>query len=181
MDSRHPPEEAAWVHGHAHDPNLLPPEGDGHFVVRIPSGLEIPFTTAALAQLPYTEVAGCLIVSTGHGTSGPFTFGGVLLTDLLSHVLGQAVGQAAGQAEGLTALRQVDAATPLNLPDVISADGFGTRLLPVHLASGEPILLAYRRDGQLLTRAQGLVRLVVPAERDDALRQVKWVARIEIG
>ena len=171
MAARHPPEEAAWVHGHAHDPNLLPPEGDGHFVVRIPSGLEIPFTTAALAQLPYSEIDGCLIVSTGHGTSGPFTFGGVLLTDLLSHVLGQAVGQAAGQAEGLTALRQVD---------VISADGFGTRLFPAHLAGGEPILLAYRRDGQLLTRAQGLVRLVVPTERDDALRQVKWVARVEI-
>jgi hypothetical protein len=29
-----------------------------------------------------------------------------------------------------------------------------------------------------LTRAQGLVRLIVPHERDDALRQVKWVTRI---
>lgn len=167
MAARHPPEEAAWVHGHAHDPNLLPPEGDGHFVVHTPSGQEIPFTTASLAQLPYSEVGGCLIVSTGHGTSGPFTFGGVLLAELLAHVL----GQAAGQAEGLAAWRQVD---------VISADGFGTRLFPAHLATGEPILLAYHRDGQPLTRTQGLVRLVVPAERDDALRQVKWIARIEI-
>jgi len=35
-------------------------------------------------------------------------------------------------------------------------------------------------DGATLTRAQGLVRLIVPSETDDALRQVKWVGRIEI-
>jgi hypothetical protein len=36
------------------------------------------------------------------------------------------------------------------------------------------------RDGQKLTRRQGLVRLIVPREKDDALRQVKWVGRIVI-
>jgi hypothetical protein len=71
--------------------------------------------------------------------------------------------------------------------DVVSADGFGTRLLPAHLAGSDaeaeapPIVLALRRDGEPLTRAQGLVRLIVPSERDDALRQVKWVARVEIA
>ena len=163
MAAHHPPEEAAWVYGHAHDPNPLPPAGDGVFVVHTLDGREVAFTPAALAQLPYTEVAGCLIVSTGHGASGPFTFGGVELTALLAHV--------DGQAARLAIWRQVD---------VISADGFGTRLLPAQLVSEGPILLAYRRDGQSLTRAEGLVRLIVPSERDDALRQVKWVAKIAI-
>jgi hypothetical protein len=31
-----------------------------------------------------------------------------------------------------------------------------------------------------MTREQGLVRLIVPSEENDALRQVKWVARIDI-
>ena len=68
--------------------------------------------------------------------------------------------------------------------DVVSADGFGTRLLPGDLAdppSGRPPLLAYALDGAPLTREQGLVRLIVPAEVDDALRQVKWVDAIRIA
>jgi hypothetical protein len=35
-------------------------------------------------------------------------------------------------------------------------------------------------EGQPLTREQGLVRMIVPSERDDALRQVKWVGKIVI-
>jgi DMSO/TMAO reductase YedYZ molybdopterin-dependent catalytic subunit len=168
MAAGHGLEEAAWVYGHAHEPNPLPPAGGGDFVVRTPDGEQVIFTVAALAQLPYTEVEGCLIVSTGHGTSGPFTFGGVRLDMLLAYVLGRVMS---GQAAGPANWRQVD---------VISADGFGTRLTPADLASGRPTLLAYRRDGQPLTRAQGLVRLVAPDEHDDALRQVKWVARVEL-
>ena len=163
MAAGHSPEDAASVHGHAHEPNPLPPAGDGGFVVRLRGGEEQAWPVAALARLPQCEVAGCLIVSTGHGTSGPFTFGGVRLVDLLAHVLRE--GQAGWQRV-----------------DVVSADGFGTRLLPEHLAeeTAGPILLALRRDGLPLTRAEGLVRLIVPGERDDALRQVKWVARVEI-
>jgi DMSO/TMAO reductase YedYZ molybdopterin-dependent catalytic subunit len=163
MSADRPPEEAAWVHGHAHEPNPLPPEGDGDFVARLPGGEEAAVTLARLAELPQYEVGGCLIVSTGHGASGPFTFGGVRLVDLLAHVL----------APG-AAWQRVD---------VVSADGFGARLLPEHLAdeAAGPILLALRRDGAPLTRAGGLVRLIAPGERDDALRQVKWVARIEIA
>ena len=41
-------------------------------------------------------------------------------------------------------------------------------------------VLAYALDGQLLSRAQGLVRLIVPSERDDALRQVKWVREVRV-
>ena len=90
--------------------------------------------------------------------------------------------------------------------DLVSADGFGTRVTPADLsgegsaahmadasaAVGEittgdaahvgdrPILLAYTLDGAPLTREQGLVRLIVPSETDDALRQVKWLATIRI-
>ncbi|MCB0075748.1 MAG: molybdopterin-dependent oxidoreductase [Caldilineaceae bacterium] len=43
-----------------------------------------------------------------------------------------------------------------------------------------PSLLAITLDGQPLTREQGLVRLIVPTETDDALKQVKWVAEIVV-
>ena len=77
-----PEEEAGYVHGHAHEPNPLPPPGDGAFVVRLPGGEEQVVAAAALAALPQCEVPGCLIVSTGHGASGPFTFGGVRLAEI---------------------------------------------------------------------------------------------------
>ncbi|MCB0026115.1 MAG: hypothetical protein KDD91_23950, partial [Caldilinea sp.] len=67
--------------------------------------------------------------------------------------------------------------------DVVSGDGFGTRLTPADLVgapAGRPPLLAYMLDGAEMTRQAGLVRLVVPAETDDALKQVKWIARLEI-
>jgi hypothetical protein len=169
MAPGHPPDEAAWIHGHAHNPNPLAPQGDGGFGVRLPGSEEIAISIETLAQLPLCEVDGCLIVSTGHGVSGPFTFAGVRLDKLLVYAAAQAEGLAAGRP----AWRQVD---------VIIADVFGTRLAPADLVGldGRPILLAYRRNGQPLTREQGLVRLIVPQERDDALRQVKWVARIEV-
>jgi DMSO/TMAO reductase YedYZ molybdopterin-dependent catalytic subunit len=67
--------------------------------------------------------------------------------------------------------------------EVISADGFGNRVLAEELHQPDPAgpaLLAYLLDGQPLTREQGLVRMVVPSEKDDALRQVKWVGRINV-
>jgi DMSO/TMAO reductase YedYZ molybdopterin-dependent catalytic subunit len=67
--------------------------------------------------------------------------------------------------------------------DVISADGFGTRVFAKEAqtpTTTRPILLSYAIDGMPMTRAQGLVRLIVPSETDDALRQVKWVQRIEV-
>lgn len=162
-----PEEEHDWVSGHAHEPNPLPPQGDGGFFVQTAGGAGIALTVVALLVMPYTEVGGCLIVSTGHGASGPFTFGGVRLDDVLAHV----TRLAAGQVQGQLVWRYVN---------VISADGFGTRLFPAHLTGGHPILLAYRRDGEPLTREQGLVRLIVPDDTKDALRQVKWIAKIVI-
>ncbi len=158
-----PAAEPGWVHGHSHDPNPEPPPGDATIAARLPDGATVQLSVATLRALPYREIGNCYIVSTGHGTSGPFVFGGVTLADLLVHLLPTA-----------GAWRQVD---------VVSGDGFGTRLTPADLAeapAGRPPLLAYKLDGAEMTRQAGLVRLVVPAETDDALKQVKWIARLEI-
>ena len=189
--------EPAWLHGHAHEPNLQPPAGDGDFVVSAPSGRQV-VSLADLQALPYIAVADCLIVSTGHGTSGPFAFGGVRLSDLIDSVLGARRSSETGEntvadrgeyrGEYRGESREEDRGVPPQQPawqyaDLVSADGFGTRLAPADLAAtaGRPVLLAYTLNGIPLTRAQGLVRLIVPSETDDALRQVKWLAMITIA
>jgi DMSO/TMAO reductase YedYZ molybdopterin-dependent catalytic subunit len=123
-----------------------------------PDGTQTTITVANLENLPQQIIDDCYIVSTGHGTSGPFHFEGVTLADLLDAYEVNRWGYA----------------------DVVSADGFGTRIHSdeVTITSERPILLALACDGEGLTREQGLVRLIVPSERNDALRQVKWVARI---
>lgn len=146
---------------HAHDPNPEPPSQDPSFVVESPQGATQTVSVHMLRSLPRTSVSDCYIVSTGHGTSGPFTFGGVTLLDLVRHTV------------------QV----PWSEVEVISADGFGNRVMKGELLDPDPagpILLAYAIDGKAMTREEGLVRLVVPSERDDALRQVKWVGRINV-
>lgn len=156
-------QEPTWVHGHAHEPNPAPPLAATAFVVQLPDGTRQTWDVADLQQLATTTVTDCYIVSTGHGTSGPFTFAGVRLQDFLAEAL---------PADQLW-----------HTLDVVSADGFGTRLTVDDLAQEQaerPSLLAHTLDGQPLTREKGLVRLVVPTETDDALRQVKWVAQIII-
>jgi DMSO/TMAO reductase YedYZ molybdopterin-dependent catalytic subunit len=108
-----------------------------------------------LQELPQTTVADCYIVSTEHGTSGPFAFTGVTLRDFA----------------------QVYVAGQWSQMEVVSGDGFGCR---VWAAEAGEALLAWEIDGRPLTRREGLVRLIVPAERDDALRQVKWVGEVRI-
>lgn len=151
-----------WLHRHAHDPNPTPPPGDPGFVVMHPNGSQTTVNVADLYALPAFDAPDCYIVSTGHGVSGPFTFTGVRLRDLLEYVLGTA--------------------TCWRCADVVSADGFGARVFreELHMSTNRPILLSYAIDGSAMTRAQGLVRLVVPDETKDALRQVKWVARIVV-
>jgi DMSO/TMAO reductase YedYZ molybdopterin-dependent catalytic subunit len=164
MPAGHAHSEPDWVHRHPHEPNLAIPAGDGAFAVELPAGAARSFTLADLQQMPTVTVDDCYIVSTGHGVSGPFRFTGVTLRELLRRVLPADL-----------AWRHVD---------VVSIDGFGTRLLPGDLAdppAGRPPLLAYAVDGAPLTRGQGLVRLIVPAEVDDALRQVKWVSVIRVA
>lgn len=152
----------AWLHGHAHEPNPEPPSPDATLIVQKLDQVEVQIEVNDLQKLPLTQVDDCWIISTGHGTSGPFTFGGARLLDLLDSLL--------------------DSAAPWQYANVISADGFGTRIHANELRTATlcPILLAYAMNGAALTRRQGLVRLIVPSETDDALRQVKWVGRIEI-
>jgi len=155
------PADPAWVHGHAHEPNSAPPSPDTAFLVRLPDGQTLSWDVVDLLALATTTVADCYIVSTGHNTSGPFAFTGVRLHDFLTQIL--------------------PAGDDWHTVDVISNDGFGTRLKRADLVqepAQRPALLAHTLDGQPLTRAQGLLRLIVPTETDDALRQVKWVAQI---
>ncbi len=148
-----------WTPPYAHDPNPHPPDDDPALVLVL-GGRRIRLEPADLLALLQIELADCYIVSTGHGTSGPFTFGGVALAELPARY-------------GAGAWRAVD---------VISADGFRTRLSRDELArfAARPPLLAMVIDGMAMTRGQGLVRLIVPQETDDALRQVKWVAEVRV-
>lgn len=144
---------------HAHEPNPLPPTSDTAITLIEPGGITI-ITLDDLRRLPRTVVRDCLIVSTGHGISGPFSFAGVTLKDVIA-------SRTDNYWRELT---------------ILSADGFGTRLYAheVFEPTDRPILLAYELDGRLLTREKGLVRLIVPSETDDALRQVKWVREIQL-
>ena len=90
-------DEPDWVHGHPHEPNPAPPTWDTAFVVRLPGGVKRRFDVSDLQQMPQTEVGDCLIVSTGHGTSGPFTFRGVRLLDFLQKVIATGVCLADGE------------------------------------------------------------------------------------
>ena len=145
---------------HAHEPNLEPPAGDGSFQLVGRNGRLQTITVPQLKKLPFTEIDECYIVSTGHGTSGPFCFGGVTLQDFAHHFVD-------GDWQEL---------------EVVSVDGFGNRVFrdEVKVDIKRPILLAYQIDGQTLSRHDGLVRMIVPQETDDALRQVKWIGEIRV-
>ncbi len=149
---------------HAHDPNPAPPTDDPNVMLTLPNGTQHRITVDELSSLPVVMLQNCFIVSTGHGTSGPFHFAGPTLYSLVGHYLN----------EGEQPWSQVE---------VISADGFGTRISAEELQqpSGvNQIILACTIDGQPMARQQGLVRLIVPTERDDALRQVKWIGTINV-
>jgi DMSO/TMAO reductase YedYZ molybdopterin-dependent catalytic subunit len=147
---------------HSHEPNPEPPTADPTITLITPDEREILVTVEELRKgFTAVTLSDCYIVSTGHGTSGPFTFTGVRLLDLIEQ-----------SAKGKWS--QVE---------VVSADGFGNRVMAAELrdpGSAGPVLLAYAIDGDPLTRGQGLVRMIVPSERDDALRQVKWVEVVRI-
>lgn len=159
----HTHDEPDWLHGHPHEPNLAPPSDDAAITLILPDGETHRLTVDALRALPFTTVPNCYIVSTGHGTSGPFSFGGVTLAALLAAFLPD---EAKWQ-----------------FVDVVSGDGFGARLRreeTLDHAGDRPMLLAYLVNGESMTRQAGLVRLIAPTETDDALKQVKWVAQIVV-
>lgn len=158
MPTQPGPEIPDWLHGHAHEPNPAPPSADATLVLHRPDGQTISLTPDDLARLPQTAVPDCMIASTGHPPSGPFTFGGVRLADLLA-------------AHGVSRWEYAD---------IVSGDGFGARITAQEVSTIPSIILATTMDGTPLSRDQGLVRLIVPTETADALRQVKWIARIEV-
>jgi hypothetical protein len=148
---------------HSHEPNPEPPTAVPTIRLITPDDQQVEVTVTMLAG-GYTAVTipNCYIVSTGHGTSGPFAFTGVRLLDVVQQYAGDA------------GWSQVE---------VVSADGFGNRVMAAELYKPDlagPIILAYALDGEMLDRMQGLVRMVVPSEKDDALRQVKWVDVVRI-
>ncbi len=146
---------------HFHEPNPRPPTDDATFVVVLPDGEKRPFTPHSLQQLPQTTISDCYIISTGHGTSGPFTFGGVSLKVFIDSL-------------GISTWHKLE---------IVSADGFGNRVFVEEVQDGDgkrPFLLATSINGTPMTREQGLIRLIVPTETDDALRQVKWIGQIRV-
>ena len=149
-----------WQQPHTHDSNPTPPGDDATFAVITSHGRAV-VTVAALRALPAHTLRGATIASTGHAASGPFDFTGAPLCAVI-----------AAYAPGVWAAALVS-----------SGDGFETRVLaPEWLGEpARPILLAYAVDGRPLSRAEGLVRLIVPSETAEALRQVKWVAEIRLS
>lgn len=147
---------------HSHDPNPAPPSPDSTIIFSLPNGTKQFIEVEHLHVLPAVSLANCYIVSTGHGTTGPFTFGGPTLLSLIQ-----------------ACTEQIN----WDVVEVVSGDGFGTRVTRKELnqpTNAGPIILAYAIDRQPMSREQGLVRLIVPSERDDALRQVKWVEEVRI-
>ena len=148
-----------WPDSHSHEPNPVVPEGDERVKLVI-GGTGRMLDLADLRAIKYTELSDVAIASSGHPSTGPFRFGGALVSDLLAALM--------------------PGATEVDHVDFVSADGYGTRLDGALLRAFPGPLIAYAIDGAPMRREQGLVRLIVPAEIDAALHQVKWLARIEV-
>lgn len=136
---------------HSHSNNTTPPDDNTDISLLLPAGEVKTLTLEALQQYPATHFAYSYV--TDHGTHGPYQLTGVRLLDLLD-------GVSWAQLE------------------VISADGFGNRILREELGADNLVMLYYASNGELLSRQNGLVRLVVPSETDNALRQIKWVREV---
>ena len=78
-------ETADPLQPHSHDPNPAPPTDDPMFELVLPNGRSQTISVQDLRQLPIVSVTDCYIISTGHGSSGPFTFAGAMLLDFVNH------------------------------------------------------------------------------------------------
>ncbi len=144
----------------SHIPHSHPPGKNPSLRITVPGMESICLGIDALSALPALEQTDCYIVSTGHGTSGPFRFAGPTLAALASRC-------------GIAEFESVR---------VTSGDRFFTILTAQEVALSHPgsaVMLALYLDGHPLTREQGLVRLIVPTEKRDALKQIKWVSHLE--
>lgn len=148
-----------WTPLHSHEPNPEPPTDDPTFAI-IYRGRSESITPDFLLTMPQEMVDDCYIVSTGHGTSGPFEFGGVQLKAIIEKFV----------------------EPPWSTVDILSADGFRTRIRHDELerSAERPALLALSKDGEPLSRVEGLVRLIVPHETESALQQVKWISQLRV-
>ena len=148
---------------HSHDNNLTPPDYDPTLILTVPDGDEISISLVDLmVEYPESTIPAYQYM-TDHGMHGPYRLDGVRLIDLIN--------------------AHIKPDTRYSSVEVVSADGFGNRILPdelVDVSPAGPILLCYRSNGEPLGRRHGLVRLVVPSETDNALRQIKWVRRIVV-
>ena len=138
---------------HSHNNNELPPNDDPTLTVIRPNNKRTTYTLTTLATLPQSQLTYSF--ATDHGIHGPYLLSGVALRDLVGDAVFSEI-------------------------EVVSADGFGNRIFAAELGEDRPILLCTHSDGQPLQRKNGLVRLVVPSEIDNALRQIKWVNLIRL-
>ena len=148
---------------HSHDNNVQPPDADPTIRLTLLTGESISLTLDQLKTKYPQSAIPSYQYSTDHGMHGPYRLVGVALGDLV--------------------WAHIDSVAEWTEVEVISADQFGNRVFAEELAPGlkeDPILLCYESNGTLLSRQHGLVRLVVPSETDNALRQIKWVREIRI-
>lgn len=147
---------------HAHVDNPDPPDADPTLYFVDLAGRETAVSLTSLLRDYPQAMIPAYTYTTDHGQHGPYRLAGVSLRAFLDH---HGAWSAAWQSVA-----------------VISADGFGNRVLRQELVaeSGDPLLLCTHIDGERLARRRGLVRLVAPSETENALRQVKWVRRIEL-
>lgn len=144
---------------HSHDNNEAPPDENLDLLLIGPNGREIPIPAAALPTYPQAIIPH-YEYTTDHGKHGPYKLTGVALLDLITQHITAAWSEV----------------------EVLSADGFGNRVFRAELETptAAPVLLCTATNGRPLTRAEGAIRLVVPSETDNALRQIKWVRTIRL-
>lgn len=145
---------------HSHDNNPSPPDNDTAIRLIDPAGKQNIIPLGKLLKDYPQWTIPTYTYTTDHGQHGPYRLEGVRLLDLIDQNLD----------------------LPWNQVEVVSADGFGNHLLRSELAppKEDPVLLCTRSNGEQLQRQHGLVRLVVPSETDNALRQIKWVRQIVV-
>lgn len=148
---------------HSHDNNPLPPDDDTTIQVILFGAPPLQITLSQLKNEFPQAIIPAYQYTTDHGVHGPYRLRGVALGSLIA--------------------RFIDANQSWHEAEVVSADGFGNRVYAEEAdpnLPGDPILLCYASNDTDLPRAHGLVRLVVPSEIDNALRQIKWVREIRI-
>jgi len=144
---------------HKHSNNTTAPKGNTNITINKTNGSSLDLSLEQLKTNYPQSVIPAYTYVTDHGVHGPYRLEGVSLKDLITQ-------------ENKNDWSEVE---------VLSADGFGNRISKEEiLVETDPIMLYYKSNDKMLERKHGLVRLVVPTEIDNALRQIKWVKTINI-